>query len=118
MTDPHDLEDMKKRIRANEKRHVRSAKRQWVITIFVLVAFMLLAYRTEYTNRLVTDDQKASCSRGNSIIADFNLLEERLIAIERTNMSVTKAVRDARIAAYQDARIIPIPSCPRSLGIK
>lgn len=115
MTDEHDPVAMAKRIRANEKRHVQSRHRQWVITIFVLGAFLLLAYRTEYTNNLVTSDQKASCARGNAIITDFNLLEDRLIAIERTNMSVTQAIRDARIAAYEDARVLPIPSCPRRM---
>ncbi len=89
-----------------------------VLGSFVLFAFLLLAWRSEVNaDRIsaaqyrVSTTQDAACLSGLEILRKSNLLQDALIEIERTNESVDDGVRAARIEAYENARISPLPVC-------
>lgn len=106
------LKSLADRITADEKRHVRANRRLRILAAFVVLAFLLLAWRTERNQDRIAQDAKASCARSIAIITEFNALQDRLIEVERTNTAIDPRIRDARIAAYESGRILPLPTCP------
>ncbi len=95
-----------------------SRKRLLVLTLFVLFAFLLLAWRNEVNadrisegNARISGTQQATCLSGLEIIKKFNAQQNALIAVERINTFVNDEIRDARIAAYENVRIEPLPIC-------
>lgn len=101
------------------------------IAIFVLFCFIVLAWRTELaTNRLdsqqreivtnsqrISDAQYASCMGGVEILRRFNSEQDALAKIER-NLAADPGVSEAgieaataRVAAYEAARVLPLPTC-------
>ncbi|HXH36914.1 MAG TPA: hypothetical protein VNJ54_21235 [Plantibacter sp.] len=94
-------------------------KRTLVLTAFVLFAFLLLSWRSEVNSGRINDSnaaigatQAAACLSGLEILRKFNLQQDALITIERTNQFIDDTVRAARIMAYENARIMPLPVCP------
>lgn len=93
-------------------------KRTLALTCFVLFAFLLLAWRSEVnsgrindSNRAITVTQRATCESGLAIITKFNAQQDILADIERTNQFIDDPLREARIKAYEDVRVIPLPIC-------
>ncbi len=78
---------------------------------FIVVAFVLLAYRTEIANDQVIKVQRDACESSLEISRQFNREQESLIEIEERNLSVPKNIRDDRIKVYQAVRINPLPIC-------
>lgn len=104
-------------VRAYRKAEV-SRKRLRNLALFVLFAFLLLAWRSEVgATRLAENDmritktQQKSCQSGLEILIKFNRQNDALIEVERSNQFINDAVRAARIKAYREARIDPLPIC-------
>ena len=113
------LETLAERITVNDGRHRRTNRRLRVIAVFLLLAFMFLAYRSEVSDRRIQANtariaaaQATSCEQGAEYIAKHNRLQDTLAAIDRRDVTRDPQQRDARIAARERARIIPIPTCP------
>ena len=114
-----DIKDLDSRITYNDGRHLRTARRMRVLAIFLLSAFLFLAFRSESSDRRIKANterirhtQEVSCQQGAAYIAKFNALQDSLIILERLDVSREPDQRDARIAARALSRIIPIPTCP------
>lgn len=110
------------------------------LALFVLFAFLLLAWRSEQnadridesqqeivaaqreldqTQRKITENTKkvelsqyTSCLNGVKVIVLFNRQLEELAELERTNQFVDQKLRDARMATYRRG-IVPVPVCRR-----
>jgi hypothetical protein len=119
----YDLGAMARRIKASEARGATLRKRQYVVVSFVLFAFMLLAWRSEVnasridrnTDR-ITETQIRSCESGREILRNFNDFQDEQIRIERSNPFIDDTIRNQRIAAYQRAKIDPLPVCTNMRG--
>lgn len=108
------LESMARRIEENERRDRRSRNRQNAIMAFVIFAFCLTAYRSEINADRIAEQRRASCQGGLLILGKFNSLQDSLAEIERQDTTTRNPERrDARIAAYEKARILPLPQCQR-----
>lgn len=101
----------KKEADAAQKKADIARRRLWVLGAFVLFAFLVLSWRSEIQSDQNSATQRASCASGLIVLRQFNAQQEALIAIERTNPFVDDVVRAARIKAYEDARIRPLPVC-------
>lgn len=93
-------------------------KRLRNLALFTLFAFVLLSVRSEISadrinesNDRVTDTQRTTCESGLEILRKFNAQNDALIEVERANQFIDGAVREARIKAYREARIDPLPIC-------
>lgn len=121
------LEDVANRVTANERRARQNRRRISVLGVFVLAAFMLLAVRQENNIREIQQTERAlgveqerlavtrrdSCLAGVIIVSKYNRLQDMLTAIEREDTTTSNpSRRDDRIAAYEAARILPLPNCP------
>lgn len=118
-----DLEAVAKRVAANERRARQNRKRITITALFLLLAFLLLAWRSERSDGRIDRNadrirveqdrleqtRRESCLRGVIIIGKYNRLQDQLAAIERT--APAGDLRDARIAALERARILPLPAC-------
>lgn len=100
-------------IRANVTR-----KRQTVVVFFVLFASLLLAYRSEDTAKSLKSNtqriqlnQDRACAASLDIIRKFNAQQDTLVEIESKNTRVAPEIREARIKAYRDVRVLPPPTC-------
>lgn len=128
------LETMAKKIESNEERAKHLRRRQWVAITFFFAAFMLLAYRTELQQHrsavnsgrislnnekisrntdLIREQQAKDCLGGLIILTKFNNLQDELSEVERSNKFVDASIRQRRIAAYQRAKVLPLPVCYR-----
>ncbi len=128
----YDLGLLAKVVEANDKRSIAAReeadaaqrkandarKRMWAIAGFVLFAFLLLAWRNEVAAGRVEDNadritmtQRATCQSGLEILLKFNRQQDQLIAAERANTGGDAAVREARIRAFEEGRIQPLPIC-------
>lgn len=94
----------------NLRSAARASKRLKVVAGFTLLCFLLLAYRTEVNADAIKRSQRLSCMSGVQIIAQFNRQQETLADIERSQ-TLLPELRDRRIAAYTNGRIIPLPVC-------
>ena len=64
----------------------------------------------------IEDLREASCRGGVEIIKNFNTSQDALAAIDRVNPNLDEKTRAARLAAYQRAKILPVPTCPPRPG--
>lgn len=120
-----DLGKMAERIEYNTLRADRLRKRQWVAIAFFFFAFMLVSYRTELQqqrsevsgHRIQVNTEKIKtiqdefCAANILNVVKFNHLQDSLIAVERKNTRISPLIRQARIDAYEDAKILPLPVC-------
>ena len=84
---------------------------------FVVVAFLLLAWRSEVNadkiqrdSERISRNQFQSCTVSRDILLKFNAQQRGVIAIERTNKFIDDVVRAKRIKVYTEA-ILPVPDC-------
>ena len=116
----YDLKAMGDTIDANSRRHARANRRTIVLTVFVLFAFFLLAWRSEVNaDRIernaekIGQAQKNSCLGGRQIIINFNAAQDRFIQLDRENpVPGAELLQQKRIELLKLNRI-PVPECPR-----
>lgn len=115
----YDLGAMAKRIEANERREDRLRKRQYTVTAFVLLAFLLLAYRSEVNadritraNVEIADTQAGTCRNSRAILTKYNALQDTLARIDRSEPTFDRPKARLRVEAYERGRILPLPDCP------
>ncbi len=103
---------------AAHRKSEASRKRQRAIAAFVVFAFLVLSVRSEINAdrtsenaRRISDTQRITCESGRAILAKSNQQQEDLIAIETANTTSDPVSRAARIKAYEDGRIDPLPIC-------
>lgn len=127
-----DLGSMAKRIELNEKRHYRARLRQNVTFAFVVLAFLLLSYRSEVNSDRIDKNtgiiaiqqenfqqaQIRSCASGLLIIAKYNKLQDDQIKIELQNKFIDDSLRKKRILAHLNAKIVPAPNCDAFTGAR
>lgn len=112
------VESNSKRSLVAQRKSEVAQKRLLVLAAFVLFSFLALAYRSEVnsdriaaSSERITKTQNASCLSGLEILRKFNKQQDILVEIERQSTGITEATRAARIKAYQDVRIDPLPVC-------
>lgn len=96
-----------------QRKAKKAHKRTLVLTAFTLFAFLLLAWRSEVEGRHIHTNQVQTCQANRAIIAKFNAEQQELAKIERTNRFVDAPLRNARVKAYTDVLVIPLPICSR-----
>ena len=103
---------------AAQKKSDRSRKRLTALACFVVLAFLVLSYRSEVNSdridlntRHIFETQQASCESSREILRKYNRQQDDLIALEQVNPGADAATRDGRIRAYRTARIDPLPVC-------
>lgn len=103
-------------------------KRQWALTLFTLVAFLTVSYRTEIithrqkisTSRVESNTQAiakvqgSTCLAENEVLKTFNREHQLLAEIERTNLAISPTIREARVRAYEQAIILVLPVCGKN----
>lgn len=88
-----------------------------VLFLVVMVAFLLLAARTELNSHRITESALLSCQSGRKILEGFNKQQDALAAVERDLLRDTDAsnagrtAAAGRIRAYQNGKIEPLPTC-------
>jgi len=94
-------------------------KRQtFALAAFIVAAFLLLSWRGEIgADRIsanaakIVATQRVACLSGLEILVKFNRQQNALIEIERANPDADPATQAARIRAYEEGRIDPLPIC-------
>lgn len=107
----YDLGVVAKRVERNDSQNRRAHVRVWVLATFVLFAVLLLAWRTEVNAHRIKDTQHRTCLANRAIMVRYNAEQDTLAELERTNRLIDVSVRDARIRAYLDGRVMPLPIC-------
>lgn len=77
---------------------------------FVVLAFFLLAWRSEINTSEIAKVQTQSCEISRSILVKYNSLQQANILIETDNKFIDDKVRALRVKAYTEA-ILPVPDC-------
>ncbi len=113
-------EAAQRKAEAAQRKADNARRRLMVLAGFTLLAFLLLAYRSEEGARRInanakriSNTQQVTCMSGLEILIKFNRQQDVLIGIEKTNQFINDKVRQARITAYKDARIEPLPICEK-----
>lgn len=101
---------LERQVERNRRDSLRAIRRTRLVALFAVLAFLLLAYRTEGNATDIRMGQQASCLSGLAIIAKFNGQQDLLAQIERDQNLSPEFVK-RRIAAYEGSRIIPLPVC-------
>lgn len=114
----YDLGMMADRIEASERRGRRQRLRIYVVAAFTLLAFLVVAYRSEVNSRRISHNsdrisqaQYAGCVGGLRIILEYNAAQQDFIAIEQSLPNGDPRNQAARIAAYTRAQVLPLPVC-------
>lgn len=94
-------------VERNRRDALRATHRAIVIALFAIVAFLLLAYRSEVNARQISDNNRLACQAGLTIILQSNAQQAALADMERADPYGSAA----RIKVYQDGRITPLPAC-------
>lgn len=80
------------------------------LAAFIVLAFLVLAYRTEYNTGTIQRNQMQSCQTARDVVQKYNGLLDANIVIERNNKFIDDDVRSKRVAAYTAAHF-NVPVC-------
>lgn len=111
------LEDVARRVEANEQAERTARVRIITIAVFVLFAFLALGFRQQVnisriaeTQRIELENRYLACVSQDRIIVQYNEVLEELARATVADPKADPATRDRKVQAYM-AGLIPRPTC-------
>lgn len=77
---------------------------------FIVLAFVLLAWRTEINANNLLNQQHNGCLIRKESVLKFNRQQVELTKIEQRNKFINEDIRQARIKVYQEGALV-VPDC-------